>query len=221
MASHKIDHANIYIKLKRLLDFILSFLLLIILSPLFVVVSIAIKFDSTGPVIYKQTRTGKNGEDFELYKFRSMVADNDVYDFNTRDKVTNVGKFIRKTSIDELPQLVNVFMGDMSFIGPRPWVTLCYRYFTDYEKKRNLVRPGITGYAQVSGRKNLNILDRIDYDIYYVDNISLLLDIKIFFKTILIVLRKSDIYNKSYGLEEELLDLRLNYENKVKDKVKE
>lgn len=217
MANHKIEHAYIYIKIKRLLDFILSFLLLIIFSPLFILVSIAIKIDSAGPVIYKQTRTGKNGEDFELYKFRSMVADNDVYDFKTVDKVTKVGKIIRKTSIDELPQLLNVLIGDMSFIGPRPWVTLCHSYFTDYQKKRNLVRPGITGYAQISGRKNLNILDRIDCDIYYVNNISFLLDIKIFFKTILIVLKKSDIYNKSYGLEEELRDLKLNYEKKVKE----
>lgn len=210
-----------YIIIKRFLDFILSLFLLIVLSPILILISIAIKLDSHGPVLYKQKRTGKDGKEFTLYKFRSMVADNDVYDFKTEDKITNVGGIIRKTSLDELPQLINIVKGDMSFIGPRPWVTICYNYFTDYQKKRNSLRPGITGYAQVSGRKNLNILDRIDYDIHYVENISFSMDFEIFIKTIIVVFKKSDVYSSSYGLEDEISDLKVNYEKESKDKVKE
>lgn len=201
----------LYIKFKRFLDFILSLLLLVIISPLFIIISIAIKINSKGPVFYKQIRTGKNGKDFTLIKFRSMVADNDVYDFKTGDKVTKVGKFIRKTSLDELPQLINVLKGDMSFIGPRPWLCKYYNYFTDYQKQRNYVRPGITGLAQVSGRKDLKILDRIEYDVQYVNNLSFINDVIIFLKTIVVILKKDNNTYEDYTIEDELRDLKENY----------
>lgn len=204
---------NPYLIIKRIIDFILALVVLVILSPIFILVSIAIKIDSSGPILYKQLRTGMNGNDFMLLKFRSMVADNDVYDFSSGDRITKVGFFIRKTSLDELPQLINIIIGDMSFIGPRPWLSKYYSYFTEYQKQRNLVRPGITGLAQVSGRKNLNILQRIDYDVDYVNNLSFLLDLRILFKTIVVIFKKDDNTYKNYTIQDEFNDLKENYRN--------
>ena len=204
---------SFYIIIKRLLDLILSVILLVLLSPLFIIVTIAIKLDSDGPALYKQVRTGLNGKDFTLLKFRSMASDNDVYDFKTGDKVTKIGKFIRKTSLDELPQLINIIRGDMSFIGPRPWLPILNQYYTEYQKKRFEVKPGITGLAQVSGRKDLNILDRIDLDIKYVNNLSLITDIKIILKTIAVILNSSDNTRDNYTIEDEIRDLKINYSN--------
>lgn len=204
---------SIYIIIKRLLDLILSMALIVLLSPLFVIVAISIKLDSPGPVLYKQKRTGLGGEEFTLLKFRSMASDNDVYDFKTGDKITKVGKFIRKTSLDELPQLMNIIKGDMSFIGPRPWLPILDEYYTDYQKRRFLVRPGITGLAQISGRKDLNILNRIDLDIKYVNNLSLLTDIKIILKTLSVIINSSDNTRDNYTIEDELRDLKVNFYN--------
>lgn len=204
---------DIYLVIKRILDFILSLVLIIFVSPLFLIISIAIKVDSQGPVFYRQTRTGLNGKDFILLKFRSMAADNDVYDFKTGDKITKVGNFIRKTSLDELPQLINILVGDMSFIGPRPWLNKYYRYFTEYQKQRNLVRPGITGLAQVSGRKDLRILDRIEYDVEYVKNMSFINDIIIFLKTMVVIFKKDNNTYDNYTIEDEMNDLVKNYNN--------
>lgn len=200
-----------YIYVKRILDFIFSTILLILLIPLFIIVSILIKVDSKGPVFFKQERTGLNGEIFVLIKFRSMAEDNDIFDFDRGDRVTKVGRFLRAYSIDELPQLINIIKGEMSFIGPRPWVTECYNYFTPYQKKRNLVLPGVTGLAQTSGRKDLNILKRIDYDVEYVNNISLMIDIKIFIKTIFVILNRTDNTRNNYTFEEEINDLKQNF----------
>lgn len=213
MASHKRNDTRIYIIVKRILDILISLVLVILLSPLFLIVSIAIKLDSPGPVLYKQTRTGLNGKDFTLLKFRSMAADNDVYDFKTGDRITKVGNFIRKTSLDELPQLINILVGDMSFIGPRPWLNKYYRFFTEYQKQRNLVRPGITGLAQVSGRKDLRILDRIEYDVEYVKNMSFINDIIIFLKTIVVIFKKDNNTYENYTIEDEMDDLVKNYNN--------
>ncbi len=204
---------DIYLVIKRILDFILSLVLIILISPLFLIISIVIKTDSPGPIFYRQTRTGLNGNNFTLLKFRSMAADNDVYDFKTGDKITKVGKFIRKTSLDELPQLINIIRGDMSFVGPRPWLPILNEFYTDHQKKRFLVRPGITGLAQVSGRKDLNILDRIDLDIKYVKNLSLLTDIKIILKTISVILNSSDNTRDNYTIEDEIRDLKANFHN--------
>lgn len=212
---------NPYIIFKRILDFIVSLILIIILSPLFVAISIAIKLDSPGPVFFKQIRTGKNGEDFKLLKFRSMAKDNDVYNFEEKDKVTKVGKFIRKTSLDELPQLINILRGEMSFIGPRPWISECYNYFTPFQKKRNLLKPGLTGLAQVNGRKDLNILKRIEIDVEYIQKVSLLLDFKIIIKTILVVFDSSDNTRINYTVEDEMRDLKNNYDLYLKESEKD
>lgn len=205
-----------YLLLKRILDFFLAFILLIFLSPFFLVISIAVKLDSKGPVFFRQLRTGYKGREFELLKFRTMVFDNDVMDFKRGDTLTGVGIFLRKFSIDELPQLINILKNDMSFIGPRPWITQYYKYYTDYQKKRFKVSPGLTGLAQVCGRKNLHILDRIEYDIQYVDNLSLKNDIKIIYKTILILFEKDSNTYENYTIEDELSELRDNYYNKIK-----
>lgn len=202
-----------YIVIKRILDVLIPFVLVILLSPLFLIVSIAIKLDSPGPVLYKQTRTGLNGKDFTLLKFRSMAADNDVYDFKTGDRITKLGNIIRKTSLDELPQLINIIRGDMSFVGPRPWLPILNDYYTENQKRRFLVRPGITGLAQVSGRKDLNILDRIELDINYVNEVSFITDIKIILKTIMVVFDSSDNTRDNYTIEDEIRDLKSNYMN--------
>lgn len=202
---------RLYFKIKRIIDTVLSLFLIIILLPLFFIISIAIKIDSPGPVIFKQKRTGLNGEVFMLLKFRSMIANNDVFNFKKGDKITRVGKFLRTTSLDELPQFINILKGDMSFIGPRPWLCEYYKYFTPYQKERNLVRPGITGLAQVSGRKDLNIIERINYDVDYVRNISFLNDVKIIFKTISVIFKKDNNTYDIYTIEDEYNDLRENY----------
>lgn len=203
---------NVYLPIKRFIDLFLSIILIIILSPLFLIIALLIKIDSPGPILYKQLRTGKNEDDFTVFKFRSMSASNDVYDFSTEDKITKVGRVIRKTSLDELPQLFNIIKGDMSFIGPRPWVPVLNNYYTSDQKKRFQVRPGLTGLAQVSGRKDLNIIDRIAYDIKYVENISFINDVKIFLKTILVIIKNSDNTRDNYTLEDEINDLE-NYYN--------
>ena len=204
--------------IKRILDLIVALALLILFIPLFIIVSIAIKLDSEGPVFFKQSRTGLNGKNFDIIKFRSMAENNDIFDFKRGDEITKIGRVLRKTSVDELPQLINIIKGDMSFIGPRPWVSECYNYFTPNQKRRNLVRPGITGYSQVNGRKDLNILNRIELDIYYINNISFLLDIKILYKTILVVLNSSDNTRKNYTFEDEMIDLKNNYKEYCKEK---
>lgn len=206
-----------YIKIKRVIDTILAAILLILLSPLLIFISVAIKLDSPGPVLFKQKRTGLNGEEFMLLKFRSMVADNDVFNFTKGDKVTRFGEFIRATSLDELPQFINILKGDMSFIGPRPWLCEYYNFFTPRQKSRNFVRPGITGLAQVSGRKDLNILERIEYDIEYVNNISFINDIKLFFKTIYVIFKKDNNTYEIYAIEDEYTDLKRNYDQFTKN----
>lgn len=189
--------------IKRILDFLCSLLGLIILSPILLVVAIAIKIDSKGPIIFKQKRIGKDGKVFDIYKFRSMIVGAEkigtgVYSKKGDNRVTRVGKFIRKTSIDELPQLINILKGEMSLIGPRPVLTYHpwkYEEYTEEQLKRFRVRPGITGLAQINGRKQVEWNKRIEYDVKYVENISFILDVKIFFKTIYKVILMKDNVN--------------------------
>ena len=193
-----------YLVIKRIIDIIFSVLGLIILIPVFLIISIAIKIESKGPVIFKQKRIGKDGKVFEIYKFRSMVVGAEqmgtgVYSKKGDARVTKVGKFIRATSIDELPQLLNILKGEMSFIGPRPVLTYHpwkYEEYTEEQKKRFLVRPGVTGWAQIHGRKDVEWNKRIKLDVEYVSSISFLMDVKIFFKTIFQVLSMKDNVNK-------------------------
>lgn len=195
---------KLYLIFKRIIDIICSILGLIILIPVFLIVSIAIKIESKGPVIFKQKRIGKDGKVFEIYKFRSMVVGAEkmgtgVYSKKGDTRVTKVGKFIRATSIDELPQLLNILKGEMSFIGPRPVLTYHpwkYDEYTEEQKKRFLLRPGVTGWAQIHGRKDVEWNNRIKLDLEYVENISLKLDIKIFLKTIYQVISMKDNVNK-------------------------
>ena len=193
---------------KRVLDIIFALILIVLLSPIMLIIAIAIKMDSKGPVLFKQIRSGKNNKEFLLYKFRSMTSNNDFYDKSTEDKVTKVGSFLRKTSLDELPQLFNIIKGEMSFIGPRPWVVDYAKNFSEYQMRRLEVLPSITGLAQCSGRNNLSIFERIDIDVKYVDNMSLLMDMKIVFKTIISILKKEGFSNTKSAIHDELLALK-------------
>ena len=192
-----------YRAVKRFLDVTASFLGLVLLSPLMLAVSILIKIDSRGPVIFRQTRIGRNGKVFEIYKFRSMCVGAEktgsgVYSGKGDARVTRIGKILRATSIDELPQLVNILKGEMSFVGPRPPLTYHpwkYEEYTDFQKRMFEVRPGITGWAQVNGRKDVEWHKRIELNVWYVDHMSLLLDIKIMFMTAFKVLTNADNEN--------------------------
>jgi len=181
---------------KRFFDLLFSILIFIVSSPILLLVAVAIKIDSKGPVIFVQERVGKDGKVYDMYKFRSMCVgaeqqEGGVFCKKGDARVTKVGAFIRATSIDELPQLVNIIKGDMSLIGPRPVLTYYPKQWNEYtqeELKRFEVLPGVTGWAAVHGRKTNTVEARFAYDNYYVDNLSLLLDIKIIFMTIKSVL---------------------------------
>lgn len=192
-----------YRAVKRFLDVTASFLGLVLLSPLLLAVSILIKIDSRGTVIFRQKRIGRNGKVFEIYKFRSMCVGAEktgsgVYSGKGDARVTRIGKILRATSIDELPQLLNILKGEMSFVGPRPPLTYHpwkYEEYTDFQKRMFEVRPGITGWAQVNGRKDVEWHKRIELNVWYVDHMSLLLDIKIMFMTAFKVLTNADNEN--------------------------
>ena len=192
-----------YKYIKRALDILFSLTLLILgLIPL-LIVALIIKIDSPGEALFKQERLGLVGKTFKIYKFRSMCVGAEktgsgVYSGKNDARVTRVGKIIRATSIDELPQLINILKGEMSFIGPRP--TLTYHpwkleEYTDFQKRRFEVRPGVTGLAQINGRKDIPWDRRIEYDVEYVDNMSFMLDFKILLKTIVKVFTMSDNVN--------------------------
>lgn len=177
---------------KRTIDFIIAGVALIVLSPFLLITAILIKLDSKGPVIFKQERLGKNGVPFKIWKFRSMCVGAEkqgtgVYSYKGDARITKVGKIIRATSIDELPQLVNILKGDMTLIGPRPALTYHpwpYEQYTEHQKHMFDVLPGVTGWAQVNGRKEVPWPERIELNVWYAKNMSLWLDLKIFFMTI-------------------------------------
>ena len=191
----KIKNPGIYFMVKRLMDIILSLSSIILLIPLFIIIGILIKRDSKGPVIFKQERYGKNKEPFYIYKFRTMRLDapNDVSTEELKDSknyITKIGDFLRRTSLDELPQLFNILLGQMTVVGPRPVVL----------KEKNLIalrdiyganniKPGITGWAQINGRDLLSVEEKAKLDGYYVENMGFKMDIKCFFKTIQYVLK--------------------------------
>lgn len=189
---------------KRLLDIAISLPAVVVLCIPMLLVAVFIKLDSKGPVFFRQQRLGKDGEVFEMLKFRSMYINSEftgsgVYSDDNDVRVTKIGKFLRKTSIDELPQLINILRGDMSLIGPRPPLTYHpwpLEEYTDEQRRMFEIRPGITGWAQINGRKDVEWHRRIELNVWYVDNVSFLLDLKIFFITILKVLRNDDNENK-------------------------
>lgn len=177
-----------YAIIKRGLDLIFATILVVVFLPLMLIIAVLIKIDSPGPALFRQERVGKDGKIFRIFKFRSMVYDNDMHDFSKRDEYTRVGKVIRRLSLDELPQLFNVFLGQMSFVGPRPWVVEYWTNMNKEERLRASVLPGITGLAQVKGRNGISIFSKIEYDIIYVQNFSFRQDVKILILTVLTVL---------------------------------
>ncbi len=189
-------------RIKIVLDFCLALISLIFLSPLFVIISLVIKLDDPGKVIFKQARAGKNGKLFYIYKFRTMVENAENmglgYGIAKNDpRITRVGRFLRKTSLDELPQLFNVLKGEMSFVGPRPGLPYQVERYSAKQHRRLLVKPGITGLAQVQGRGLIPWSKRIEYDLWYIDHWSLWLDLKIMLRTV-----KNIILSKGYTEEQ-------------------
>lgn len=195
-----------YLCLKRMMDIFLSLIALLISAPILIIISILIKLDSKGNIIYKQRRLGKNGKIFTIYKFRTMVsnAEEVMKNFTKEQKeefekffklendprITRMGNFLRKTSLDELPQIFNVLKGDMSFIGPRPVVEKEIEKYGDLKDKYLSIKPGLTGWWACNGRSSITYEDRINLEIYYVDNISFKLDFKCFYKTIIAIIKK-------------------------------
>ncbi len=209
-----------YLKIKRIIDFILAVLLLIVFFIPMIIISICIKIEDGEPVIYKSKRMGKNLKIFYVYKFRSMTTKREELhsDLSHEQMVTKVGKFIRKTSLDELPQLFNIIRGEMSFIGPRPWLPEYYEWFTDEQKRRAEVLPGISGLAQVKGRNGISIFKKIEYDLEYIDNMSFKQDVKIIIETIKTVFSKEDAEITELGIKEEIKELQTQQEER-KDKT--
>lgn len=198
----------VYEAVKRVFDIVCSFLALVVLSPLFLVTSVAVKTDG-GPVFYSQTRIGKNNEPFKMYKFRSMCVDaenlqDELMKYNEVDgpvfkikkdpRITKVGRFIRKYSIDELPQLVNILKGDMSIVGPRPPLVREVEQYNEYQMQRLLVVPGLTCYWQAYGRSNLSFNDWMDMDMRYIQRRCFKVDIQLIVKTMFSVLFKRGAY---------------------------
>lgn len=189
-------HSTTWISVRRLLDLMLTVIVFVVTSPIMLITAILIRRDG-GPVMFLQPRVGYNGQVFQIYKFRSMIVDADQFlderGMPTRDRITPIGKTIRRTSIDELPQLLNVLKGDMAIIGPRPILPKMLPYMTKEERRRFSVRPGITGWAQVMGRNMIPWSRRFELDIAYVDTASPMRDLVILFMTAKRVISRSDI----------------------------
>lgn len=188
--------------IKRIFDVIASLLGLIVLSPIFVIIAILIKMDSEGPVFFLQDRLGKSGKVFKIYKFRTMCNNavnmgRGIFTSEDDPRITKVGSFLRITSLDEIPQFINIIKGDMSFVGPRPpLIHHPYKYneYPEYKKQRFIMKPGVTGLAQAIGRNSLTWDERIELDVEYIKKFNILLDIKIFIITISSVISKKGIY---------------------------
>ncbi|MCM0647431.1 sugar transferase [Clostridium swellfunianum] len=204
-----LENKKIHFFLKRAMDIFLSLLGIIVASPIYILTIIAIKLDSKGPAIFKQVRVGKDGKDFVIYKFRTMVVGADkkreleinpedignfVFQSKSDNRITKLGAFLRSSSIDELPQLFNVLNGTMSLVGPRPEIPDVVKYYPESYRQRLLVLPGITGLAQVSGRGEIELGKTIEYDLTYIKNFSIFLDIKILFKTVTSVFNKEGAF---------------------------
>ncbi len=207
--KEKIENKRFQFFVKRVFDIILSLIGIIILLPIYLIIAIAIKLDSKGPVLFKQVRVGKNRKDFVIYKFRTMVVsaeskrelqidpsnmDNFVFQSKSDNRVTKVGSFLRNTSLDEIPQLFNVLFGDMSLVGPRPEIPDVVKYYPENYYQRLLVLPGITGLAQVSGRGEIELGKTIYYDLTYISNFSIWNDMKILFTTVFKVFKREGAF---------------------------
>ena len=182
-------------RIKRGLEFIIALIGVILASPILLIIAILVRIKLGSPIFFRQSRVGLNGEIFEMVKFRTMK---DAYDAEgnllpDEERLTAFGSFLRKSSLDELPELWNVLKGDMSLVGPRPLLVEYLPLYSEEQMKRHNVRPGITGYAQVNGRNNISWTKKFELDVYYVENFSLWLDIKILFQTVAKVLGQADI----------------------------
>lgn len=218
-----------YVKVvKRIIDILIGLIALPFLAIIILIVGIAIKIDDGGPIFYKAKRIGKDSKIFNMYKFRSMIVnapnwtnkDGSTYNAPDDDRVTRVGKFIRKTSIDELPQLLNLLIGNMSLIGPRAsGAGALDSYLPDEVAKMNVL-PGITGYTQAYYRNGLTVREKRLKDAWYAENVSFVLDIKIFFKTIVTVLKREEIYTNEVGTSKDELYIDTAENNRVSEKTK-
>jgi undecaprenyl phosphate N,N'-diacetylbacillosamine 1-phosphate transferase len=192
--------------LKRGLDILVSLSALIVLSPLWAVIAIAIKLESKGPAVFKQERAGRNGKPFIFYKFRTMKVDADPFGpspKSSKDKrLTKVGRMLREYSLDELPQFVNVLLGDMSLVGPRPLYLSQIAEWNQRQKKRLSVKPGLTGLAQISGRGEITREEKLELDVKYVETASFFVDARIMLRTVGHVLKRRGIYEKRYSRTE-------------------
>lgn len=197
-----------YAIFKRILSFLIATVGLMALSPIFLLIILAIKLDDKGPAFFKQLRTGKGGQNFYIYKFRTMRVDNDALDFTHENQYTHIGRFLRKTSLDELPQLINIVRGEMCFIGPRPWMVEYFKYFNEEQKHRVDVLPGITGLAQAKGRNAIDVFDKINYDLEYIRHYSLKEDIKVVFLSVETVLAQTGADASKSALQDELQSLK-------------
>lgn len=185
-----------YVFIKRAFDITVSLFVLILFSPAMLIISIAIRLSDGGHVIFRQRRPGKNCKFFTVYKFRTMkekTTDENGKELSDMERMTSIGSFLRKTSLDELPQFLNVLKGEMSLVGPRPLLCEYLELYSPRQMRRHEVRPGISGWAQVNGRNAISWEEKFEYDVYYVDNMSLALDIKILFMTVMNVIKKEGI----------------------------
>lgn len=205
--------------IKRPLDFILSLIALICLSPILLIVAILVRVKLGSPVIFKQKRPGKDEKIFTLYKFRTMTDEKDELGNLLPDsqRLTKFGKFLRSTSLDELPELINIIKGDMSIVGPRPLLVQYLERYNKEQRRRHEVRPGLTGLAQVSGRNAISWEEKFNKDVEYIDNITFIGDVKIVFKTVMNVIKKDGISSETSVTMEEFMGS----EEKVKEKVLE
>ena len=196
---------------KRLLDFILSLVALIVLSPIMLLIAIMIRIKLGKPVIFKQKRPGKDEKIFEMYKFRTMSDKRDRKGnlLSDEDRLTKFGKLLRATSLDELPELFNILKGDMSIVGPRPQLVRDMVFMSDKQRKRHSVRQGLTGLAQVNGRNNISWEDKINYDLKYIDKITFINDFKIIMNTVLKVFKREGVSTEGMDTAEDFGDYLL------------
>ena len=195
----KINKKYFPLIIKRIFDILASGIALVVLLPIFAVIGIFIKLDSKGPVFFIQKRAGKDGKIFKAYKLRTMIQGADektegIFINRNNLYITRIGRFLRRSGIDELPQLINVFKGDMSLVGPRPTLKYQVENYNNIQKQRLLIKPGITGWALINGRNKLTWPERIKLDIWYIENRSFWLDLKILFKTIIVVVNGEGMY---------------------------
>lgn len=187
---------KIYLKIKRLFDFFAALLMLVFLSPLIFIVAVLIKLIDREEIIFKQLRPGKNGKIFTIYKFKAMINQTHTTQgrpLSDMERTTRLGRFLRGTSIDELPQLINVLKGEMSFIGPRPLLVRYLDHYTSFQARRHEVTPGISGWAQVNGRNRVTWEERLSMDVWYVEHIGFWLDVRILLMTVGNVLSRKGV----------------------------